>query len=69
MIVRRILVCRRPRPQTPGHTQMQNQHIIWLQTHEQIFSAAIHTGNRPPNRVFLQGCHVHEVAQLRLPHA
>ena len=43
--------------------------MIGLQTHEQIFSAAVYTGNRPPNRVLLQGCYVHEMAQLCLPHA
>jgi len=48
---------------------MQDQHTIWLQTHEQVFGAAIHTRNRPPNRVLVERCHVHEVAQLRLPHA
>jgi hypothetical protein len=40
-----------------------------MQVYEQVFSAALHTGDRPPNREFLEGCHVYQVAQLRLSHA
>jgi hypothetical protein len=43
--------------------------MIWLQAYEQVFRAAIYTGNGSPNREFLKGCYVHEMAQLCLPHA
>jgi hypothetical protein len=48
---------------------MQDQHMGGLQTHKQIFSAAIHAGDRPPDGEFLESCHVYQVTQLRLAHA
>jgi hypothetical protein len=48
---------------------MQDQHAIWLQAHKQVFSATVHTRNSTSNRVLLECCHIHEVAQLRLSHA
>src|SRR5262245_31595172 len=68
MIVRRIVVDRWPDPQAPGHAQMQHQHAIWLQVHQQVFGPSVYACNGAPYGHLMQGSHVDQVAQLSLPH-
>jgi hypothetical protein len=69
MIVWRIVLCRRASPETTGHAKMQQQHMFWMEMHEEVFGASIHPLNRTADGVFLQGMCVNEMPQPWLPNA
>ena len=68
MVVWRIVVDGWPDPQASSHAQMQHQHAVWLQAHQQIFGATVHAGNGTTYGLRMQGRHIDAVAQLRLTH-
>jgi hypothetical protein len=69
MIVRRIVLGRRAGPETTGHAKMQQQHVFWMEIHEEVFGASLNTLDRTADGVFLQGRGINDVPQPWLPNA
>jgi hypothetical protein len=68
MIVWRIVLGRRACPETASHAEVQQQHVVWMEMHEEIFGASLNPLDGTAYSVFLQGRRIDEMPQPRLPH-
>jgi hypothetical protein len=48
---------------------MQQQHVFWMEIHEEVFGASLNTLDRTADGVFLQGRGINDVPQPWLPNA
>ena len=68
MIVWSIVLGRRACPETAGHAEVQQQYVVWMEMHEEVFGASLNALDGTAYGVFLQGRRIDEMPQPRLPH-
>ena len=62
------LLGRRAGPETTGHAKMQQQHVFWMEMHEEVFGASLNALDGTADGVFLQGRCIDDMPQPWLPH-
>jgi hypothetical protein len=63
MIVWRIVLGRRAGPQATGHAEMQQQDMVWMEMHKEVFGASLNALDGTADGVFLQGRGIDEMPQ------
>jgi hypothetical protein len=53
VIVWRIVLCRWAGPETTGHAKMQQQHVFWMEMHEEVFGASLNALDGTADGIFL----------------